>query len=430
MSSSLVSGGAVNTTAAPGSFDDICALSPLQQEIFSDPDHAEYTEQALWSNSSPLDDETLKRSWDLLAQRHPILRTLFRQARKQTVQIIRANARVSLAFHNLNHEAEARQQEVLQRVIRQELMVPFDLGKGPLFRVNVFRLSDSSFKTLLTFHPILMDRQSVEMIHLEASDIYDALTKGEIPAEQEKSTIQEFILWLKRQDSTDASRYWERHLAGASITHFPPENSSDSHEKTHTQRDRTFSPDSTTAITALAAQCGVSVPVVLQGAWAALLSRYAGTSDVTFGLNLDGRVSGLNGNQKIAGKFAHTLPAHLQIQPNKTVTDLLHALQQQIINVNRYNFLPLSQVAGTVPSAGKLFNTVFKEPGSGGRATTDLQFVSGQPRESALAGLMVEVIQGESLRTLIHFQEGSFNPATVECLLASFHHLVEGMVAN
>ena len=430
MSSSLVSGGAVNTTAAPGSFDDICALSPLQQEIFSDPDHAEYIEQALWSNSSPLDDEILKRSWDLLAQRHPILRTLFRQARKQTVQIIRANARVSLAFHNLNHESEARQQEVLQRVIRQELMVPFDLGKGPLFRVNVFGLSDSSFKTLLTFHPILMDRQSVEMIHLEVSDIYDALTKGEIPAEQEKSTIQEFILWLKRQDSTEASRYWERHLAGASITHFPPDHSSESHERTHTQCDRTFSPDSTTAITALAAQCGVSVPVVLQGAWAALLSRHAGTSDVTFGLNLDGRVSGLNGNQKTAGKFAHTLPVHLQIQPNKTVTDLLHALQQQIINVNRYNFLPLSQVAGTVPSAGKLFNTVFKEPGSAGRATLDLQFVSGQPRESALAGLTVEVVQGESLRTLIHFQQGSFDPATVECLLASFHHLVEEMVAD
>ncbi|MBZ5507161.1 MAG: amino acid adenylation domain-containing protein [Acidobacteriia bacterium] len=429
MSSSLVSGAAVNTTAAPGSVDDICALSPLQQEIFSDPNHAEYVEQALWSNDWPLNDEVLKRSWDLLAQRHPILRTLFRQARKQTVQIIRASSRVSVALHNLNHEPAARQQEVLQRVIRQELMVPFDLGKGPLFRVNVFRLSDSAFKTLLTFHPILVDRQSVGMLRLEVSAIYEALTRESVPSEQDTPTIKDFILWLKRQDSDEALRYWEQHLDGASITHFTPDHSQGAEERAYVQCDCTFSSNLTLAVEALAAQSGVSVPVVLQGAWAILLARYTGASDVTFGLNLDGRASGLAGNQRIAGKFAHTLPVRVQTQTGETVTKLLHSLQQQIINVNRYNFLPLSQVGGASPK--KLFNTVFKEQASTARpTTTDLQFLSGQARENAHAVLTVEVAQGESLRISIHFQKGIFDPETVECLLASFHQLVEDMVAK
>jgi amino acid adenylation domain-containing protein len=429
VSSSLVSGAAVNTTAAPGSVDDICALSPLQQEIFSDPNHAEYVEQALWSTDCPLDDDLLKRSWDLLAQRHPILRTLFRQARKQTVQIIRASSRVSLTLHNLHNEPEARKQEILQRVIRQELMVPFELGKGPLFRVNVFRLSDSSFKTLLTFHPILMDRQSVEMVHLEVSNIYAALMRESAPPAQEPPTIKDFILWLKRQDVAEASRYWEQHLDGASVTHLTPDHSHGAEERDYIQCYRSFSSDSTLAVEALAAQSGVSVPVVLQGAWAVLLARYAGASDVTFGLNLDGRASGLAGNQRIAGKFAHTLPVRVQLRAEETVTKLLHSLQQQIININRYNFLPLSQAGGA--SSKKLFNTVFTEPISAARpAATDLQFLSALPRENAHTGLTVEVAQGELLRVSIHFQKGTFDPETVDCLLASFHQLVEDMVAK
>jgi len=217
VSSSLVSGATLNATAAPGGLDDICALSPLQQDIFSDPDHAQYVEQALWSNDAPLDGEVLKRSWNLLAQRHPILRTLFRQARKQPVQVVRAASRVSLSLHNINHEPETQQQATLQQTIRQELMLPFDLGKGPLFRVNAFRLSDNSFKTLLTFHPILMDRQSVEMIHLEVSAIYEAALKENLPSEQETATVKDFILWLKRQDAAEAARYWEQCLDGASV---------------------------------------------------------------------------------------------------------------------------------------------------------------------------------------------------------------------
>ena len=108
MSSSLVSGVPVNATAVPGGTDDICALSPLQQEIFSDPHHANYIEQIIWDADLPLDGDLLKRSWNLLAQRHPVLRTLFRRARKQPVQVIRGAAQVPLALHNLKHESRGK----------------------------------------------------------------------------------------------------------------------------------------------------------------------------------------------------------------------------------------------------------------------------------------------------------------------------------
>jgi amino acid adenylation domain-containing protein len=431
VSSSLVSGAAVTTTATPSGLDDICALSPLQREIFSDPNHAEYVEQALWSNDLPLDGEMLKRSWDLLAQRHPILRTLFRQARKQPVQVIRASSRIPLVLHNLNHEPEVKQQEVLQRIIRQELMVPFDLGKGPLFRVNIFRLSDNSFKTLLTFHPILMDRQSAEMIHLEVSAIYEALVKENVPEEQNTPTIKDFILWLKRQDSSEALRYWEQCLDGASTTRFPTDHPQNAEERIYKQCDHVLAPDLTLAIEALAAQCAVSVPTVLQGAWAILLARYTGTWDITFGLNLAGRGSGLNGNERIAGKFAHTLPVRIQMRPDETAVSLLHSVQQQIININRYSHLPLSQVGGAIPSPQKLFNTIFKEPLSvTGRCATDLQFLSGRPGANVHADLAVEVAHGKTLQISIHFQEGAFESATVECFLASFRQLVEDVTAR
>ncbi|HEX4604323.1 MAG TPA: amino acid adenylation domain-containing protein [Candidatus Angelobacter sp.] len=431
MSSSLVSGAAVNTTTTSGGFDDICALSPLQQEIFSDPNHAEYVEQALWTNRWALDDEMLKRSWDLLAQRHPILRTVFRQARKQAVQIVRGNMRVALVIHNLKHEAEAAQQEIFQRTIRQELMVPLDLGKGPLFRVNVFRLADDSFKTLLTFHPILMDRQSVELVHLEFSAIYESLVKDNLPPEVETPSIKDFILWLKRQDTAEASRYWEQTLNGAFATHLLLDHPQSAEEQIYANCVSTFSLDLTLAVNALAAQCGVSVPVVLKSGWALLLARYTGAADVCFGWHLNGRASGLSGNEKVAGKFAHTLPVRVQLRSNETVMELLHSLQQQIININRHCYLPLGQIAVAVPSSEKLFNTVFKEPvNAARRAATDLQFLSVHAADRMHAGLTVEVVQEEALQVSISFREGACHPAIAQSLLASFQQLIEEMAAK
>lgn len=434
MSSSLVSGAAVNTTAAPGGFDDICALSPLQQEVLSDPNHADYAEQALWTNDLPLDGELLKRSWDLLAQRHPILRTLFRRARKQPVQIIRAHAQVSLVLHNFNHEPEAKQQEMLQQTIQQELALPFDLAKGPLFRVCAFRFFDNSFQTLLTFHPILMDRRTVEMVHREVSAIYAALLNGEVPPEHDASTVKDFILWLKRQDPAEASRYWEQYIAGVSATHFPADHPQGTGDQNHAKRHISLAQDLTVSLKKLAAQCDVGVPAVLQTAWALLLGRYTGVTEVTFGLALDGRPAGLGGSETIAGRFAHTLPVSVRFEAGENLTGLLHAVQQQIININRYSYLPLSQVgaaAGVLPP-GKLFNTVFKEAASivGDQDTSHVQFLCGQTGYDTQPGLTVEVAEGTAIHISVNFQEAVFESATIESLLASFRQLVASMAAD
>ena len=434
MSSSLVSGAAVNTTAAPGSFDDICALSPLQQEILSDPNHADYAEQALWTDDLPLDGELLKRSWELLAQRHPILRTLFRHARKQPVQIIRAHAQVALTLHHLNHEPEAKQQEMLQQVIQQELALPFDLAKGPLFRISAFRFFDNSFKTLLTFHPILMDRRTVEMVHREVSAIYQALANGDAPPEHDAPTVKDFILWLKRQDSAEASRYWEQCVAGASATHFPADHPQGTGHRDHAKRETSLADGLTLSVKTLAAQCDVGVPAVLQAAWALLLGRYTGATDVTFGLAMDGRPPGLGGSERIAGRFAHTLPVRVRVEAGENLTDLLHAVQQQIINVNRYGFLPLSQAgaSGGVPPSGKVFNTVFREAAAiaGDQGSAGLQFLSGRAGDDAHPGLTMEAVQGTAIHIAVYFQEAVFESSAIESLLASFRQLVESMAAD
>jgi amino acid adenylation domain-containing protein len=434
VSSSLVSGVAVSTTTAPGNFDDVCALSPLQQEIFSDPSQAEYFEQALWTTDAPLDGEILKQSWSMLVQRHPILRTLFRQARKQPVQVIRAAVQVSLTLHSLNHEAEAEREEALEQVVRRERMLPLDIAKGPLFRLNIFRFSENNFKTLLTYHPILLDRQSVEMLHLEVSSIYSALLRGEAIPDPDSPAIKDFILWLKRQDSSEASRYWEQSIHAAPVTYFPTDHPSQSAEDLrYEKREISIAPDLAFAVTKLADEYAVSVSAFLQGAWAVILARFTGASDITFGIDLHGRPSGLNGSERIAGKFAHTLPVRVQLQAGEKLPDLLHSLQQQMINVHRFSFIPLSQVwaaAGHDPSV-TLFNTVFNETASimGLDSASNLQFLPAHIGSNAPSSLTVEFIFGSTLQIAIRFQKEVFESATVEGLLASFHQLV-GEIAN
>src|ERR671910_187197 len=112
------------SSAAKGNVEDIYALGPVQQGMFFhsllEPELAPYVAQGSWVVDGPLDCELFERSWNVLAERHPVLRTVFRQARKQPVQMVLQRRPVSLAVHDLSglagdeQAAEARRLRVAE----------------------------------------------------------------------------------------------------------------------------------------------------------------------------------------------------------------------------------------------------------------------------------------------------------------------------
>jgi amino acid adenylation domain-containing protein len=432
VSSSLISTG--TASAAPGGFGDICALSPVQNETYSNSHQAGCVEHALWRESGRLDSELLRRSWDMLALRHPILRTVFRRARKQPVQVIRKIATVTLNVHIIVATPEHQRQELLQTAMRQDRAIEFDLAEGPLFRVNVFQFDDDSWSTLLSFHPILMDGETVSMIRAEVAVIYRALQNGDPPLENDAPGIKDFILWFKRQDVAAAAAYWSLCLKDAVATVLPVERLSRDQDNGHRVVTSTvFLPMELTGdLKELAAQFEVSISTVLQAAWALLLGRHTGSADVVFGLTVNGRSRGMKDSSRIAGNFAHTLPVRVRWEASQLLGGFLESLQRQSEMAGKYSYMPLSQVwpAGGTPDTAGLMNTVFVDKtGVDSDNAIEIHSANGTADKFS-SGLVLRVYGEDNLQVAVSYGEGVFAPAAIEGLLAHYQRLLEDMAAH
>ncbi|HLJ27398.1 MAG TPA: amino acid adenylation domain-containing protein [Candidatus Angelobacter sp.] len=438
MSISTVSGEVVKNAVDASTLGDIYVLSPLQQEIFSQPGLAYRVEQSFQIIDNPLDTVIFERSWQLLVERHPILRTVFRQARKQPVQMVLKNGALPLAVHDLRAMSAEAQDIEVQRVAEEEAGLSFDLGNGPLFRLTLFRLAEARFATLLTFHPIMIDRRSAQLLESQAEAAYHHLRKDEAAPAEDAAPFKDFILWLSRQDSSEGLRYWQRCLEGfGTATPLPLDRNPVATGTRRTQRQISLPEEFTSALSELAQKRNVSVVTVLQAAWAVLLGRYSGETDVVVGLAVSGRPPGLKSIEEIVGPFENMVPVRVSLRPGQTVPELLHALQQQIINASHFSYLALGDIQANskVRPPQKLFYTAVSavEPNPALSTARDLTNIAGIKGSGGMpkdCELTLQIAKVRNLHVTISYAEGVFEASAGDGLLTAFQQILASLLAN
>src|SRR5207253_3047597 len=140
-----------------------------------------------------------------------------------------------------------------------------------------------------TFHHSILDARSFTIVLREVFADYDALVAGK-PTPQRPSCrpCRDYIVWLQTLDLDAAERHCRKLLAGfRTPTRLWIERSHPTERRT----DQLFgdvatflSAELTQALESRARRDGVSVSAALQAAWAVLLSRLSGETDVLFGV--------------------------------------------------------------------------------------------------------------------------------------------------
>jgi amino acid adenylation domain-containing protein len=438
VSSGVLSRGPVNRTVAAGTIGDIYVLSPLQQEILSCPEPASCIEQSLLIVENSLETTLLERAWNLQIEQHPILRTVFRRARKAFVQIVLTSGVVAPTVHDLRWMSSEQQKAAIQQTMEEDATLPFDLGNGPLFRLALLHLSETRFGRLLTFHPLIMDPWTAQLVESKVAASYQALqTRATAPSESAPA-FKDFILWLRRQDSSEALQYWRLCLEDFAVsTPLPLDPTQMATVGRRMKRLISLPGNLEDALGQLVHQSQISLTTVLQAAWAVLLSRYSGQTDVVFGMTVCGRPPGLQAVERIVGPFVNVLPVRVRLQPEQSLADLLHALQQQVVNANHYSYFPLSEIQATseIHPPEKLFDTILTttaiEPDS--NSCGSVLLVSGH-QDSLSTGaqykLALDVVHSSGLHVAISFEEGVFESSAIDTLLAAFQRVLENVVAN
>ncbi|MDP9122586.1 MAG: condensation domain-containing protein, partial [Acidobacteriota bacterium] len=235
---------------------------------------------------------------------------------------------VEILFFDLRNFPAKRRRGVAAALAREEALIPFDLARPPLFRATLVALGAAAHILLLTFHHVLCDGWSVEILVSELLAAYDALRGGACPdLPGLRVQFADYAAWERELLETGAFEapiaFWCKRLAEPlSPLRLPGAGAPFGEQGLRTgslsaQLDRRLG----TALFALGQARGA-------GAFTTLLALYAALLAVPYGHGR-ARIATLTANRPVEeleavfGLFLNTVLIDVELGPEESFLDLL-----------------------------------------------------------------------------------------------------------
>jgi len=381
--------------------EDIYRLSPMQAGILFHCLAAEgsplYFEQYLTGFDGDFDPAALHRAWVDVVARHAALRTAFVwEGLQEPLQVVVRD--VALPWEGLDWTDRTDvPASAFDDLLRADRARPFVLTQAPLMRFTLVQLAGRRHALLWSLHHLLLDGWSCALVRQEVAERYRAIVSGRATGDAPPTPFVRYIEWLERQDASAAERFWRERLAGVARTPLPigadaaqphaagkvatDEGAADNVAADKVAADeivqveRTLSREATDRLQAAARAHGLTSNTLCQAAWALVLGRYAGTTDVLFGATVSGRPADLPDVERLIGLFINTVPVRVTMPPGERVAAWLQRLQRELIDAREYEYASLADVQrwSGLPHGRPPFDSLFVyENYPGGGAADDV----------------------------------------------------------
>ena len=330
---------------------DAYELSPLQQGMLFhwllDRHAGTDVEQIVADLREHIDPPRLERAWQHALATFSTLRTVFTWEGLSTpLQRIEPRASLRLHFEDFRYLELAERRERLNAYLNADRRDGFDLAQAPLMRVALFQMGDADFRMVWTFHHILIDGRALEIIlnHLFAA--YENDHQSQIV----DRPYREYIEWVVRQSPEAARGFWRDELRGFSATTpLPTDRISREPPRPYDVIETQLPVDVTRRLRELAAREQLSLNTLIMAAWALVLSRHSGESDVIFGATKTTRRGTIADADSLIGLFLATVPVRLAVDADMRVLDWLKQVRDKWVSLRGYEHLPLVEIKQVSP---------------------------------------------------------------------------------
>jgi amino acid adenylation domain-containing protein/non-ribosomal peptide synthase protein (TIGR01720 family) len=351
-----------------GIIESLYPLSPMQQGILFhtlySPRSGVYFEQLRCRLEGGLDVPAFRRAWQQVVDRHPILRTGFDwEELDQPFQVVLGEAELPFTVHDWRQLDATEQRQQLEELCRRDREEGFDLAKPPLMRLIAVRTAEDCYEIVWSHHHLLLDGWSIGNLFAEVFSLYEPQRLGQ-PAElPPRAPYSHFINWLQQRDAVAEERFWRRYLAGfraptpLAVRGGPSPSPRDGGADELRVR---LAPELGPALLRRAREQRLTLSILLQAAWALLLSRYSGETDVVFGLTTAGRPAELPGVESMLGVFVNTVPARFLVPAAAPLAAWLQEVRGRQLELLQHEHSSLTDVQGwsEVPRGVALFATL------------------------------------------------------------------------
>lgn len=306
----------------------------------------------------PLDVPRLRRAFDAVMRRHPQLGGLFDTAGEEPLLVVpapgegpREGPLWPFAVHDLLALEPGARAAALERI---------ETGAGerslvaPAFRrlvhADLVRLAPERHVLIILVHHLMIDGWSTPLLLRDVVRAY----RADAPLPALPVAYGEVVRTLAARDLSESRAVWAEALAGVApcrlFEQVPP---------TGTVEEAVFalSPERTEALLGEARRRGVTLNVLMQAVWGAVIGSMAGRDDVVFGTPVSGRAAQVPGIEAQVGLFLNTVPVRVRLEAGASLWDQMEAMQSRHARLMEHDGLGLGEIQEAAGS-GALFDTL------------------------------------------------------------------------
>ncbi|HTQ79624.1 MAG TPA: condensation domain-containing protein, partial [Thermoanaerobaculia bacterium] len=344
----------------PAPRDGDLPLSYAQERLWFlaqlEPGGASYNLPVALRLEGGLNTAALEASLALVIARHESLRTTFQPGGDGPRQVIAAAPSGPPVFSILptlptppiiSFEAlpAPLQAAAADSLAKAEARRPFDLGRGPLARFLLLRLSSLSHLLVLNFHHIVIDGWSLGVLGRELQESYAALLAGRAPVLPDLPVqYADFAVWQRRFLSGEVlerlKAWWRARLAGApEVLTLPADRPRPPVASLRgDQIPVGLIPELTAALGRVAASRGATLFMVLLAVFEALLGRLADAERVVVGTPVANRRR--RETEGLIGFFVNTLALPVDLSGEPSLQELLSQVRETTLGAFAHEDLP------------------------------------------------------------------------------------------
>ncbi|MGH9825589.1 MAG: condensation domain-containing protein, partial [Blastocatellia bacterium] len=291
---------------------------------------------------------SLQDSLSEIVRRHEVLRTRFPSHEGRARQVISNVHGLSLLAVDLSPLGESAAAHT-RRLAVAEAHRPFHLGRGPLLRASLLRLSDEDHVLLFTMHHIVSDAWSMAVLTREVAALYESYLSA-LPSDLPELPIQyaDYATWQRERMSgsllDSELSYWKLQLYGAPpISSLPTDYLRPSIQSHNGATARvSFGPGMAAGLRALCQREGLTLFMSLLAAFQALLYRYTSEPDVVVGTSIANRTA--SATEPLIGFFVNTQALRTGLAGSPNWRDLLQRVREVALGAYAHQDLPFERL--------------------------------------------------------------------------------------
>jgi amino acid adenylation domain-containing protein len=410
-----------------------------------DPAIRSYQTQARLRFQGRLHIEALRRSLGEIVRRHEIFRTTFPTVGERPVQRFHPAWDAPLPMVDLSGLPAGARAAEIERVTDAECQRLFHMDRLPLIRWTLLRLGPEEHVWLNVEHHLVHDGWSFNRILAELMALYAAFSRGE-PSPLPGLTLQ-FADWAAWQrewargaEAAAQIAWWKQTLSGRpAVLEIPTDRPRPRRQSFAGRVERREMPAALcAALRDASRRAGVSLYVLMQAAFATLLSRSSGQDRVNVGSAVANRR--WRETESILGMMVDNVVLANNLSGDPTVRELVQRTWRLGLETAARQDIPFDLVVEAVqPERDLAYNPLFQ---------VSFSFHDSPLAALAFPGLAVELTEGvsngsakfdlnviaiprnERIRLLWEAATALFDASTAQRMIGHFEALLAGFAAQ